>query len=73
MDMRLRQAPSGSARDGAHFEMYAGLHLQRAYDAEYILGGRIAAKSEHPHQALGRPAEIMAFAAALELSPALPT
>jgi len=53
----LIPVPSRRLGHGANFEMHAGLVLQRADDAKQVLGGWVAARSEHAHQALLGTAE----------------
>ena len=43
-----------SRRRRADFQMHAGLFLQHPDDLRQIGRGRIAARTEHPHEALGR-------------------
>jgi hypothetical protein len=40
--------------------VHPGFFLQRADDAEQVLGGGIAVRAEHPHQALRRAPEHLA-------------
>ena len=48
---------SGRFGDRANFQVHPGFLLQRADDAEQVLGGGIAVRAEHAHQAFRRTPE----------------